>query len=508
MFGRTVRVEGVLDLAPADGPVWRVNDRTQFLETRAALTWTGIRLYRFADGPKRVLRRPEQVMAPGHLATLKRLTATPGHPMHRGRPLNISRDNAARFDAGHTGDAITAEVIKGYTVPVADVTVDRPTTIDAIQGGATGTSLGYTAMIDITGGLWDGPDGPVPFDFEHILDPSDPRVLELVEETRDEEEPFRAESLGGNHFAVALPRLAGRGAELAELMAPIRDSAAMATSLLVQSTPADWFTNDRHNPCRSRVFMHRDAAGIAPEVTPDQGTTMTIEAKPLVRVPFIVDGFTLPPNTVQTYVDVDEETAARMAGMLRMMGEQMSAMADKLTAAEAAMSEAAEGKTAAEGAQAEAATEVAEMQDSLAKAKARIMLLETEVSEAPKRLAELVEVKTTAKRVHDSKEYDALDNAEDVKRLAVAGKTGKPEHNAADVKKASPTVVIDSLWDHFVEQLTDSDDATKGKRERTRADKPRARIDLSKNKTRDADDNVEPSLGTSILDKLNNQARA
>ena len=464
---RFVRVESVTDLAPS--PTWVVCPRDGFLWSRAAMTWTGIRTYHFADGPKRVLRRWEQVGAPGHLDTLRRLTATPGHPTHRGAPVNITRDNARRFLVGFAGGNLEAKDINGFTVPVGDVTITSAKTMADIEGGATQTSLGYTALIDTTGGMWDGPDGPAPFDFEHVLDPLDPRVLELVEATANDEHPFLAESLGGNHFAVGIAR--GRGAELSELVSPL-DSEAHA-----------------HTPpkrgARCQVFMYRDAAGIDPTPIQEQDQdTDTMADKKLIQVPLVIDGLKLAPRTV----DIDEETRAQVAAFMRETGEAMRAMADKLEGVEKELDEANEKVETAEGAQAEMATETEEMRDSLAKTKEQVTALETEV--APLRATALDGLRETAKLVHDA-DYSKHLTADEVKAAAVTGKTGAHE--------GSPTVVIDALFDTFVEQCTDAANAAKPK---MRGPQPKAR---RFNVKPTHDDRKPQSRGRAVLANINNE---
>lgn len=465
--GRAVRVENVVDLAPP-GQVWIINDRTQFLETRAAITWTGRRRYIFADGPKWVLRRWEQVGSPGHMRTLRSLVVTPGHPMHRGQPVNICRDNVARFTIGHTGDAVVPETIAGFQVPVSSVTITTPGAIADIQGGDTATSLGYVALIDMTGGVWDGPDGEVPHDCEHVLDPEDPRVLELVDATKDDEHPFLASSLGANHFAAKLRKMTGRGAELAELVMP-RDSGHQHTPTGVPS------------PCR--VFSYFDARGIEPEpVTPIQDDTMS-QTK-IIQVSLVVDGLVLSPRTV----DVDDETAARIAAFMQETAEQMRMMADKLLGMETERDAELEKTEAAEGEQAKAMAETEEMRDSLAKATARITELEADVKEAPKRAAELVELREMAKRVHDSVDYAKLEDAGAVKRAAVVGKAGGDKH------AKSPAVVIDAVFETFVSQLADA----------VKQQPSGLRVDWKKQPQRSVNDsNTKPGRGAQTLAHIN-----
>lgn len=238
--------------------VWRINPRTGFLESRAGLSWTGVREYRTPQGLLRVLRRPEQVNSPGHLKTLRRLPCCEGHP-NGGR--DVVATNYDALGCGWTGDAITIENLGGYPRPVGDVSVSRLTTLvkmmsreaweqycrdfpDAAKLGIqhdggkprTGTSLGYNALwygpyvdAEIVSerddgslvGEWQGPNGPEPYDVEHIVDPDCEVVQQLARNTG-----FNPELLGGNHFAVCLAALGGRGAEQSELMRVV-DSAEL-----------------------------------------------------------------------------------------------------------------------------------------------------------------------------------------------------------------------------------------------------------------------------------------
>jgi hypothetical protein len=246
-----VRVRDRFTLGTArDQPgAWEINPRTGFLQARAGLSWTGVREYRTPTGLLRVLRRPEQVCAPAHLRTLRLLPATEGHPAG---DVDVSPANEAALRVGSTGDAIDIEDLKGYSRPVGNVSVSRPSTMvkmvdlatwqklgqdfaalrDVVHDGsapATGTSLGYNALwfgpyieAEIVGerddgsgviGEWMGPTGPEPYDIEHIVDPECELIKQLEVEIN-----FDASKLGGNHFAVALPALGGRGGEQSELM--------------------------------------------------------------------------------------------------------------------------------------------------------------------------------------------------------------------------------------------------------------------------------------------------
>ncbi len=212
----------------------RVNPISGALEVRYPLTWTGVRTYRHADGRvTRELRRPEQVFAPSHLRTLRRLVATIGHPQledgtqvfldARGGPGVADPDGTALrpaedYQVGHTGDEIEREEVGGYPVPVAWCSVTSQRAQRMIAGGALQSSLGYLAYLDIhdTPQVWDGPSGPELYDVEHVLDHEDPRVLAAM--ARGEVRVARAvvdgaevdvPVLGGNHLAIAIR--AGRG---------------------------------------------------------------------------------------------------------------------------------------------------------------------------------------------------------------------------------------------------------------------------------------------------------
>jgi hypothetical protein len=224
---RTIRLTRVQDRfsLSADSAPWTINPRTKFLETRAPLTWTGVRPYRQPNGETiRVLHRPEQWEASEPLRRLRCLTATQGHPKG---DVNVSPANEAELRVGYTGDDIRVETIDGYRCPTARVTVTRPETIKRIQDGATQTSLGYTALwvgppddemttdpvTNKACGVWQGPNGPEFYDLEHIIDPDCELVREVVKAGKA---GFDPDQLGPNHHAIALD--SGRGGVQSELM--------------------------------------------------------------------------------------------------------------------------------------------------------------------------------------------------------------------------------------------------------------------------------------------------
>lgn len=256
--------------------MWRVDPRTQFLGARAGLSWTGVREYVLGGKRVKVLHRPEQFTAPGFLKTLRRLPAPEGHP-DGGRDVLVS--NADELVAGYTGEVVDVEPLGGYMRPVGNVSVFRASTIckmvdeatwrrycedfpDVAQLGLrhaggkprTGTSLGYNSLwygphveAEIVSerddgsyvGEWQGPNGPERYDIEHIVDPDCEIVQRLVTNTG-----FNPEILGGQHFAVCLAALGGRGAEQSELLRvvdsrelPIDCDQARATSRVALQVP-------------------------------------------------------------------------------------------------------------------------------------------------------------------------------------------------------------------------------------------------------------------------------
>jgi hypothetical protein len=221
---RVARLVRVHDQMRGDSPRWAFNPTTKLLEAVAPLTWTGVRPYPIGDATIRVLRRWAQVGSEGHKRTLRRLSATRQHPT-KGR--DVCPDNAKELIVGWTGDLINDEIVEGYHVPTAAVSVFDPATIAEMtreENPLTQTSLGYAALwwspdpneIVSEGpngivGQWMGPRGPELYDCEHILDPQCEIVQRLV---RDAD--FDPNKLGANHFAIALER--GRGGVQSELL--------------------------------------------------------------------------------------------------------------------------------------------------------------------------------------------------------------------------------------------------------------------------------------------------
>lgn len=227
----------------------RPNPRDGSVSGRAGLSWTGTREYQTPSGRLRVLRRPSQVEAPGHLRTLRRLGVTESHPSG---DRDLEPANYDELCCGYTGDAITIETLGDFSRPVADFSVSRPSVFckmmpatqwdqyctkyphysKGVQRPAglarTGTSLGYKALwvqpyieaeyvSDDDGVIvaaWVGPDGKsYAYDAEHVVDPA----CEIVKRL-EREQGFDPETLGGQHYAVALETMTGRGGQQSELL--------------------------------------------------------------------------------------------------------------------------------------------------------------------------------------------------------------------------------------------------------------------------------------------------
>lgn len=150
--------------------------RDGVVHLRVPLTWIGVRTYVDPEtGRKtRELRRPEQVWAASHIASLRLLTATHAHPVgpagkFRGLPVMLDaradaeagpgpdgqlRRPPALYQVGQVGDEIEPVNIDGHDLPVARVAIHGAAAVADIERGFTQTSLGYGCYIDRTPGVW------------------------------------------------------------------------------------------------------------------------------------------------------------------------------------------------------------------------------------------------------------------------------------------------------------------------------------------------------------------
>lgn len=482
---RLVRVQDRLTLRDS-APVWRINPRTGFLESRAGLSWTGVRDYPTPNGVLRVLRRPEQVNSEGHKRTLRRLPNGEGHPANG---VDITAANSAELVVGYTGDVIDVEMLDGYARPVGDVSVFRPSTICKMvdaqtwaeycerfpevanirhDGGAprTGTSLGYNALwygpyvdAEIVSerddgslvGEWIGPNGPEPYDVEHVVDPECELVQRLARNTG-----FDPKVLGGQHFAVCLAALGGRGAGQSELMRvvdsldlPIVGDRARPFARVVVQVPC------------TDTDAALDAADVEksiqqePEATPLSAREEKTMQKIAVEIALgrdnvkALDKLGLKPFRSST-LTLDEDVGGKLREVLvdvqAMIGELIEMASEAKGEAAAAEGKMADMVPAAEAQQKvdELKTMLAEAEKALAESKAAEKktaderdaavkardALQVELVEAPKRLAELQTFRDDAiARGFDKDKVAACVDAAALRRMVVAEKVGGDRYN-------------------------------------------------------------------------------
>lgn len=240
---------------------WSRSDRG--LSCRVRPTWVGVRPYAATDGTTvRVLRRPRQVNAPGHLETLKRLTVTRQHPRRGNQRVFLSAAAAPGTPApwdpgvelrphkeyfeGSVGDAVTIVDVPGLgRVPEVETTIVGADLIGDVRAGALEVSYGYVSFFVDAADVPEDPAEGAPddwavvgvglchnpvtgeieeFDVEGIVDPADPRV---PADLRD--------YLGGNHVAAGLGGLlgpGGRGGREVRLLPLVGDDASPACRVL------------------------------------------------------------------------------------------------------------------------------------------------------------------------------------------------------------------------------------------------------------------------------------
>lgn len=219
---------------------WTPDPLTGALIADVPLTWWGVREYVRDGGKVRILRRPEVGNSRAHLDLLAMVTPTHGHPRDAsGKPLWVTPSNFARLNVGHIGDNIRLGTVAGYEVPIARARVfDQACCYDIEVNGKIGASLGYACVevgphpreLERDGGdpvgVWDGPEGPLAYDIEHIMCPAyladreDPRVAKLFTDGLIVEDEIKL--FGPNHEALGIAE--GRGAEITEVR-PTTDEA-------------------------------------------------------------------------------------------------------------------------------------------------------------------------------------------------------------------------------------------------------------------------------------------
>lgn len=209
----------------------RKNPRTGAVSGRWRLTWAGVRNYVVGGEVQRHLHRPEQVASEGFRRTLAALPAVPAHPPG-GRSVVVGGGGAGTVAAEDVVWGAVSPVVElapvpewsSVLVPTAEVTFYDAAAIERLMSGVRESSLGYDAWIVRAepGAVWVAPDGSVhPYDYEHILDPDDPRIV-----AADAAGLVDTELIGGNHFAA--PIAAGRGGAQSALIGDAADAASSA----------------------------------------------------------------------------------------------------------------------------------------------------------------------------------------------------------------------------------------------------------------------------------------
>lgn len=231
--------------APEPALAVRTNPRTGAVTGRWRLTWAGVRVYVVGGVVQRHLHRPEQVASAGFRRTLAALPAVPAHPPG-GRSVVVGGGGPGTVAAEDVVWGAVSPVVElgpvpewpSVLVPTADVTFYAAEAMERLTSGIRESSLGYDAWIvrAESGAVWVAPDGSQhPYDFEHILDPDDPRIA-----AADAAGLVDLEQIGGNHFAA--PIAAGRGGAQSVLVSDA--ASAGGSSALAGPTGSIFFADE------------------------------------------------------------------------------------------------------------------------------------------------------------------------------------------------------------------------------------------------------------------------
>lgn len=126
-----------------------------FLRAPAYITRVGVFAYKMGDGQtRRELRHPDDVFNKASLATLAGVPVTDDHPnVSDPETMLLTPENVSDFMVGVCGDAIGEDQKKFVTAPL---TIMKQDAIDAVEGGKTQVSAGYTCDFDETPGEYQG----------------------------------------------------------------------------------------------------------------------------------------------------------------------------------------------------------------------------------------------------------------------------------------------------------------------------------------------------------------
>lgn len=119
-----------------------------FLKGRAIATNVGVFPYTLADGTVQYeLRPPEEVFDDMSIQSAKGLPLTNNHP-----PVMVNADNSKEYSVGFTGDNIHLDQYH-LSVPIS---ITEKEAVEDAQEGKQALSMGYTADMDNTPGVWMG----------------------------------------------------------------------------------------------------------------------------------------------------------------------------------------------------------------------------------------------------------------------------------------------------------------------------------------------------------------
>lgn len=120
-----------------------------FIRADAIVTRTGIFLYQNPDGTlRRELRHPDEVFKADSLKSMHMIPITNGHPPDR----LVTAKNAKQLSIGHVGQ----DVKQDNQFVIAPIAITTDDGVNAVKNGRKELSLGYTADMDDTPGIYEG----------------------------------------------------------------------------------------------------------------------------------------------------------------------------------------------------------------------------------------------------------------------------------------------------------------------------------------------------------------